>query len=313
MSMVQPTDSVSFTTKFPTLPFQIRHDYADSPLLTLPRIVDLVKKLPRDRIEYNSGKVAVNQDPNSVPLVDMEPEEVVRRIETANAWMVLKGIEVEPAYRELLEDALLSVARARGHRTLNEAGFEDIQGFLFVSSANSTTPFHADGEDNFFVQIHGEKFFTIYDNRDNSIASEEAIEHVIAKHRNLPFDEKFDAKATEYHLFGGDGVFLPYTWPHWVRTANEYSISMAITWKTREVRWRNDLHVANSMLRSLGLPQSAPGKRPALDLAKLAVFRTATAAVAPLRKSEMLRRALRYAVLGKNANYYYRAGAKKAA
>jgi hypothetical protein len=88
---------------------------------------------------------------------------------------------------------------------------------------------------------------------------------------------------------------------------------MAITWKTREVRWRNDLHVANPMLRSLGLPQSAPGKRPALDLAKLAVFRTATAAVSPLRKSEMLRRALRYAVLGTNANYYYRAGAKKAA
>ena len=311
MSIVQPKDAASFTKKFPLLPFAIRHEFSGHPLFQLSSIVDLVKKLPRDRIEYNSGKVAIGQDPNSVPLVDMAPEEVVRRIETADAWMVLKGIEVDPAYRALLEEALLSVVRAQGHKTLDEAGFEDIQGFLFVSSANSTTPFHADGEDNFFVQIRGEKFFHVYDNRDHSIASDDAIEHVIAKHRNLPYDAKFDEKGKRYQLFGGDGVFVPYTWPHWVKTADEYSISMAITWKTSAVRRQNDLYVTNSMLRSLGLPQPAPGKVPALDAIKLALFRTAAAIVAPFRQSEAIRRALRYIVLGKNANYYYRAGAKK--
>jgi hypothetical protein len=311
MSIVQPKDAASFTTKFPLLPFAIRHEFADHPLFKLTSIVDLVKKLPRDRIEYNSGNVSVSQDPNSVLLVDLDPEEVVHRIETANAWMVLKGIEVDPAYRALLEEALMSVAHAQGHNSLEEAGFEDIQGFLFVSSANSTTPFHADGEDNFFVQIRGEKFFHVYDNRDNSIASDDAIEHVIAKHRNLPYDEKFDNKGKRYQLFGGDGVFVPYTWPHWVKTADEYSISMAITWKTKAVRWQNDLYVANSMLRSLGLPQRAPGKVPALDAVKLALFRTAAAIAAPFRQSEAIRRALRYIVLGKNANYYYRAGVKK--
>lgn len=85
MSIVQAKDAVSFTTKFPLLPFAIRHEFANKPLFQLTSIVDLVKKLPRDRIEYNSGKVSVSQDPNSVPLVDLDPEEVVRRIETANA------------------------------------------------------------------------------------------------------------------------------------------------------------------------------------------------------------------------------------
>ena len=59
---------------------------------------------------------------------------------------------------------MLSVARARGFNSLLDAGFEQVEGFLFVSSPNSTTPFHLDSEDNFFVHIHGEKFFTIFDN-----------------------------------------------------------------------------------------------------------------------------------------------------
>ncbi|HWK01382.1 MAG TPA: cupin-like domain-containing protein [Xanthobacteraceae bacterium] len=311
MSIIEPKQGGSFTQQFPLETFGIRHGFAEHPLFKLPAILDLVKQLPRDRIEYNSGKAAVSQDPNATPLVELSPEEIVRKIETAGAWMVLKGIEVAPEYKALLDEALMSVAKARGHKNLDDAGFESIQGFLFVSSPNSTTPFHADSEDNFFVQIHGEKFFHVYDNRDYSIASDEALEGTIAKHRNLAYDAKFDAKATSYHLFPGDGLFLPYQWPHWVKTANSYSISMAITWKTAAVRRRNDLVVTNSMLRSFGLPQPVPGQVPALDTLKVAAFRTASAAVAPLRRSESVRRALRRIVLGKNANYYYRDEAKK--
>jgi hypothetical protein len=306
MSIIAPKQEMSFTAQFPLETFGIKHGFGDHPLFKLPAILELVKRLPGDRIEYNSGKAEVNQDPNATPLVDLDPEEIVRKIETAGAWMVLKGIEAAPEYNKLLEEALMSVAKARGFASLDDAGFESIQGFLFVSSPNSTTPFHADAEDNFFVQIHGEKFFHVYDNRDYSIASDEALEGTIAKHRNLAYDPKFDAKAISYHLFPGDGLFLPYQWPHWVKTAGSYSISMAITWKTAEVRRRNELVVANSMLRSFGLPQPAPGQIPALDTIKVAAFRTASAAVAPLRRSEGVRRALRRIVLGKSANYYYR-------
>lgn len=261
MSAIAPKQETSFTAQFPRETFGISHGFAANPLFKLPAILQLVKRLPRDRIEYNSGKAEVSQDPNATPLVDLDPEEIVRKIETAGAWMVLKGIEAAPEYKALLEEALMSVAAARGHASLGAAGFESIQGFLFVSSPNSTTPFHADSEDNFFIQIHGEKFFHVYDNRDRSIAEEAALEGTIAKHRNLAYDPKFDEKAVSYHLFPGDGLFLPYQWPHWVKTAGSHSISMAITWKTAEVRRRNDLVVTNSMLRSFGLPQAAPGAR----------------------------------------------------
>jgi hypothetical protein len=97
--------------------------------------------LPRDLIEYNSGKVAISQDPDAIPQVDLDPVEVVRSIETAGAWMVLKRVENSPEYRALLEDMLLSVARARGFNSLLDAGFEQVEGFLFVSSPNSTRRF----------------------------------------------------------------------------------------------------------------------------------------------------------------------------
>jgi hypothetical protein len=295
-----------FESHFPLRPFRIRHNLAGDLRLTLPAILDLVKALPRDRIEYNSGKVAVSQDPDTTPLVDLSPDEIVERIETASAWMVLKRIECHPTYRQLLDDALQSVAAARGFKSTKEAGFSDIQGFLFVSSPNSTTPFHLDAEDNFFVQIHGEKQFNIYDNDDRAMISEDQIEHSITRHRNMVFDPAFESRGMHNHLLPGEGVFVPYLWPHYVQTKDTYSISLAITWKNKEVRRRNSLYVANSVLRRRGLPQRAPGAHPAWDAVKIAAMQTASAAVEPLRRSEALRRRIRALVLGKHANYYYR-------
>ncbi|EKS27591.1 cupin-like domain-containing protein [Afipia felis] len=294
----------SLTRDFPLKPFAIRHMLAGHPLLTLQRIAKLASDLPRDLIEYNSGAANISQDPDKVASVDLNPVEIVNRIETAGAWMVLKRIEKSPEYRVLLEDTLLSVARARGFNSLAEAGFSQIEGFLFVSSPNSTTPFHMDAEDNFFVHIHGEKTFAIFDNRDGSIADNAQVEYSTTKHRNLPYNDNFKPRGVEYHLVDGDGCYVPYQWPHWVKTAGSYSISMAITWKTAEVRRLNDLHVFNSMLRGLGLPQSTPGQNPGWDAVKLAVFRTGRGIVEPLRKSETMRRVLRRIALGKNANYY---------
>ena len=297
----------SLTRDFPLRPFAIRHMLAGHPLLTLPRIARLASEMPRDLIEYNSGAASISQDPDKVQSVNLDPVEVVNRIETAGAWMVLKRIEKSPEYRALLEDTLLSVARARGFNSLAEAGFSQIEGFLFVSSPNSTTPFHLDGEDNFFVQIHGDKTFAIFDNRDGAIADNAQVEYCTTKHRNVPYNDSFKPRGVEYHLVGGDGCYVPYQWPHWVKTAGSYSISMAVTWKTAEVRRLNDLHTFNSMLRGLGLPQSAPGRNVAWDAIKLAVFRTGRGLVEPLRKSETMRRVLRRIALGKNANYYLKA------
>jgi hypothetical protein len=289
---------------FPRKPFAIRHKLAGHPLLTLARIAQLAAELPRERIEYHSGTAAIGHDPDAAPRLDLTPVEVVKRIETAGAWMVLKGIENSPDYRDLLEDALVSVARARGFNGLLDAGFEQLEGCLLVSSPNATAPFQIAHEDNFIVQIHGEKSFTIFDNTDRGIASEHEIERAITMHRNLTYDESFAPHGAEFQLSAGDGCFVPYQWPHRVRTADSHSISLAITWKTREVRRRNDLYGFNAMLRGIGFPQRPPGRQPVRDALKLAFYRTVVTAIKPLRASLAMRRALRRIALGKRGDYY---------
>lgn len=303
-AVVEPVDRSAFAASFPMQPFSLRHQLAGNPLFTLPKIVDLVRHLPADSIEYNSGDAAIGQDAKETKFIDLDPEEVVRSIETAGAWMVLKRVEQHPAYRAVIEDCLNALARAHGHANLEEAGFEDIRGFMFVSSPNATTPFHVDAEDNIFVQIHGDKFFTICDNRDGSVVSDDAIEHSITKHRNVSYSPDFEKKSVCYSLKDGDGVFVPYLWPHWVRTGSQYSISMAVTWKTKAVMRKNDVFVVNSLLRRFGMPQAAPERNPALDTAKLVAFRAVKAVVDPLRKSLAMRALIRKLVLGRNANYY---------
>ena len=58
MSIVQAKDSVSFTTKFPLLPFAIRHEFANNPLPAASPffgIVDSVEQKLLDLTGSHSG------------------------------------------------------------------------------------------------------------------------------------------------------------------------------------------------------------------------------------------------------------------
>ena len=289
---------------FPRKPFGTRHGLAEHPLFRLEALVDLAGRMPVDGIEYNSGKVGIDQKPEETPLVDMAPVEVVRRIKEANAWMVLKRVERIPAYGALLREALDGVARDMGHRDADDAGFTHLEGFVFVSSPNATTPFHSDPEDNFFVQIHGDKFFHVIDNRDGDVVPAQAFEISPSMHRNLGYRSEFEARATVFEMKAGDGCFVPYLWPHWVQTGGTYSVSMAMTWKSPAVRRSNKVLFMNAMLRKWGFPQQPPGRNHMADGLKAAAYTALRAPLEPLRRSETLRAWLRGALFGRGANYY---------
>jgi hypothetical protein len=287
--------------KFLKEAFELQHTLADNPLFTLPKLVELARSMPADRIEFNSGKVAVGVKPEDVPRIDKSPEEVIKSIENDNAWMVIKRVESHPEYRALLE-AFVSEANAAAGRKPSD--YSDLEGFIFVSSAGATTPFHVDMEENILIQIRGDKFVRTFDNKDRSLVSEEALEISPSKHRNQNYDESFEKRATVHTLKPGDAVHMPYTIPHWVSTGNMYSISMAMTWKTPEVKRVNKIRLMNGTLRRYGLPQKPPGVSPAMDAAKVVLHDVAFGILNPIRKSETMRRMLRGLIYGKKANYY---------
>ncbi len=293
-------------TRFPTEPFPIRHHLAGSPLLTLDALAKLTGELAGDRVEFNSGKLQPDQRPEDVPTINSPPADIVRQIETADAWLVLKNVETVPAYRGLIASALEEAAHALGYPNAAKAGMRDFQGFIFVSSANAVTPFHIDYEQNFFVHIAGDKFMHVFDNRDRSLVSEADLEVYPGKHRNLRYSEEFEAGAKVFSMKAGDGLFLPYTWPHWVRTGNTHAISIAITWKSKEDIRLNGLYFVNAVMRKLGLPQPVPGRHRWYDSTKVAAYSALRMMVSPLRRSEGFRRRLRSLLFGRKANYFYR-------
>ena len=282
-------------------PFQLQHTLADNSLFSLARLVKLAKSMPADAIEYNSGKVAVGVKPEDIPKINMAAEDVIKSIETANAWMVIKHVENDPAYSAMLHQFVREANALAGR---NEADYSDVEGFIFVSSAKATTPFHNDMEENILIQIKGDKFVRTFDNADRSLISEADLEISPAVHRNRHYDESFEARSTLHTLKPGDAVHMPYTIPHWVSTGNTYSISMAMTWKTPEVKRLNKIRLMNGTLRHYGLPQKPPGAKPAWDATKVVLHDVMQAALMPLRKSETLRRVIRGMIYGKNANYY---------
>ena len=283
-------------------PFKVKHHLATHPLFRLQRLIRLAQNLDRDRIEYNSGKVEIGQRPEDTPRIDMPPAEVIRSIEQCHAWLVIKNVEKDPEYKSLLEGVIADIREAAG---LDAEDMTDIRGFVFVSSANSITPFHIDGEDNILVHIHGEKFVRVFDNEDRSLVGEEAMEMSPDKHRNQPYRPEFEQRAELFELMPGEGVHIPYLWPHWVATGSAYSISMAVTWKSARVIRLNKIRFMNGALRRLGMPQNPPGHSPVLDKAKVVAFDLAHGVIEPLRRSERTRRVLRRVLFGRKANYFY--------
>jgi Cupin-like domain len=302
-------DQSTAKAKFLKEAFTLRHHLVGNALFALPRLVELAKSLPRDRIEYNSGAVAVGVKPEDVPRIDMAPEDVIRSIETQNAWMVIKRVETDIEYRAVLEQFVREANFAAG-RPADE--FSDIQGFIFVSSAKATTPFHIDAEENILIQLHGDKFVRTFDNADRSLVSEEDMEIAPSKHRNQHYEDWYETRATVHSLKPGDALHMPYMIPHWVSTGNSYSISMAMTWKTPEVQRMNKIRLMNGTLRHFGLPQRPPGASPTLDAAKVLAHDAMRAVIDPIRKSENARKLIRGLVYGKKANYYLEAEPKKA-
>ncbi len=294
--------------KFLKKPFELKHTLADHPLFTLQRLVDLAKAMPRDAIEYNSGKVAIGVKPEDVPKMDRPAEDVIRSIEHANAWMVIKFVERDLAYKALLEGFVREANEAAGRKP---SDYTDLQGFIFVSSAHATTPFHNDNEENILIQIKGDKFVRTFDNDDRKLISEEAMEISPSIHRNKHYEESFENRATLHTLKPGDAVHMPYTIPHWVSTGNTYSISMAMTWKTPEVLRLNKIRLMNGTLRRYGFPQRPPGASPVLDAAKVFAHDAMRAVLDPIRKSESARRMLRGLIYGKKANYYLETKSKR--
>jgi hypothetical protein len=259
-------DPDEFLPKFNARACFVRHQLVDHPLLALPRLLALARDLPAKYVRINSGAVAVNATPAEIPGTGLSTEDSFRRIEDTNTRIMLKHIELDPDYRDLLH-ACLGEIEALGHPATH--GVHSRVGYVFISAPNQITPYHMDPEINFLLQIRGKKTFHVLPGDDRSILSEEDIELFYSGlHDHLPFKEEWKGQATPFEMAPGDGVHIPVNHPHWVTTDNEVTISFALTTETAGTKRRGVIYAVNNQLRRWGLTPTPFGRSPVRDFFK---------------------------------------------
>jgi hypothetical protein len=276
-------DPGGFRESFPSRGFKIGHRLCDHPDLQLPRLVELAQRLPETQVEYYAGKVPVDQDGRKYPKNGLSIVETVRRIEECGSWMVMKNVEVDPRYGNLLRVLLDEVYQQFDSESLDYA-MRDMHretAFIFISSPNSVTPYHLDDEHNFLCQIGGSKQVSMWDPGDRSVIPESQIEYMLqfwhdkAYDRYMPYKDEFQQRATVFELNAGEALHFPFGAPHWVKNGPVVSISFSVTFRTLMSERQAVVYFLNRRLRRLGLNPTPPERSQWRDSLKYGAFQAA--------------------------------------
>jgi len=260
-----------FDSCYPEQAGLLDHQMASHELLTLDALAELGTALPASSVEYNPGDLPVGIKPEDVPGNGMTIGDTIRMIDSAASWAVLKNIEQMPEYEALLQSLLAEI------RPILEAKTGQMlkpQGVIFVSSPDAVTPYHFDPEHNILLQLRGEKWMTTFPAGNARYAPDEIHEgYHLGGHRNLVWQNEFEAEGTRHHLTPGKAIFVPVMAPHFVKVGPEPSISLSITWRSDWSFEEADARAFNGWLRKRGLNPRAPGRFPARNRAKAFAWR----------------------------------------
>jgi hypothetical protein len=253
----------TYLENFGRVPFLVNHNLCSHPLLQQDRILELSRTLPEDCIEYNAGQIPISIDNSLTPRNGLSVEETIRRIAECKSWMVLKYVEKDPHYNELLQECLKII---RPYTDPIYPGMTKPHAFIFLTSPGSVTPYHIDPEHNFLLQIQGDKEIHLYDGRETSVLNEVELEKFYHNDgRNLVYKPEHENHSWTFKMTPGQGLHFPVTYPHYVKNLDEISISFSITFRTPDLDRRQALYNQNAEIRRWGGNPPAVGTSPFRD------------------------------------------------
>lgn len=265
-AVFDPKAKQAFADLYPSQFGSFSHALDAHPLLELEALAGLGEALPESSLEYNLGDLPVGIAGEDAPSNGLSIADTIRQIGDCGSWAVLKNIEQVPAYRDLLHELLAEIEPVIGQQT---GAMLKRQGFIFVSSPGSMTPYHFDPEHNILLQIRGSKTMTVWPIADYRWASQQSHE---AYHggdsRNLEWRDEFLTEGQAHELHPGSAIYVPVMAPHFVRNGSEPSISLSITWRSEWSFAEADAHGFNRMMRRWGINPRPPAPFPASSMAK---------------------------------------------
>jgi len=294
---VMECDADVFRRNLNLLPYEIGHTLTDHPLFQLEALVELAQRVAARKnphmsggdVYFTEGAIEAGTKPVYTGTSGDRPEaervraaDLVRKIELAEAWIILKHVEREDGYREVMEQAVVDALRLAG--PAGQELFRKIKWFeaiVFITSPNRVTEYHIDRECSWIFQIRGNKSIHLFDRADKDVVPEEELERFYTvDNRASQYKPQFEERALVYDMVPGTGVHIPVNTPHWLKNGNNVSITLNVNFQFHDAEISN-LYKANYYLRKLGLKPAIPGTHKTADRAKAWAF---TCALAVKRK-----------------------------
>lgn len=247
---------------YPTQSFKFSYFMQNKSLLMLNELAKAATELPNSLVEYYTLPFKVNK----LPCTDIE-----NLLSSTKSWIILRHIECIPRYNlfmeQLLEQLMISDIK------ISTQYFQPAS-FVFISSPNFPTPFHIDPEHNFLFQVMGSKEILVNDASVAPLISSSEIEDFYADEfgYSLNFSPDYLTELTPTKLEAGEGVYIPFTFPHMVFNGNEISVSYSLTFRTKMSEHHRRVHLANRALRLLGLRTKKYGESQFRDSLKSQLF-----------------------------------------
>jgi hypothetical protein len=263
--------------------FLMTHALDRKPLFTTDALLRVAHDAAARRgdVYFDAGDVGITDKWGQIPVPEWPVEEVIKRIEHAGAWVVIKHVETDPAYAEVLRewaDFMHAIAGEGAHLLRNP------EMLVFVTSPRRITPFHFDAEVNVLVQIHGRKTLWVCGPDDRSVVAETDIENYYGiSITSGSYKPHAEAAATAFDLVPGDAIHIPTHSAHWVRNLDEVSVSLSLNFELPRATCA-DVYLANYYLRRLGVTPRPPGRSKMADTLKASAIQAGRTAKQVVRR-----------------------------
>lgn len=273
--VLRPGEETDFRQSYNTRPFVLRHQLSDHPLLKLEHLTGLAQFMAEKhpgRFYHDVGRAEVVRGWDYSTERAFSAQEAIRRIETADAWMIMKGVQMLPEYNDLLNTILGEIHEISGRNLERATRLRNMS--IIITSPGRITPYHMDADCNYLLQMSGSKTVYVFNGADRNVVTPEELEAFYSGNINAArFKEETQANAWKFELTPGLGVHVPVTFPHWVQNGNAVSISASINFWFVD-RTVPDIHRINKYIRRAGLSPRLPGESGLSDAAKKLASKT---------------------------------------
>jgi hypothetical protein len=257
--------------------FMFRHGLSGHPLLQLSSLIDLADRLEKyDGCYWSNGPAQIADRWEKGADRRQPLRKTLENIEENDSLVILRYAVHDPIAGPFFRDLLTTLMRLAGRELANDVLVGRAN--ILIASPGRITAYHIDSDVNYLLQIAGDKFFSVFDQTDRTLVTDEERElYFNGDDSAASFKPDLQNDRTDHDLRAGLGVHVPCMAPHWARNGEQVSIAVSCCFDLASIQRLGLVYKTNRRLRRLGIIPRSPRDETWSNGAKLLGARTVVA------------------------------------